>query len=462
MTGIGKHFREPLLIWLVGLVSVAASGQHISDTLKLKEVEVKASFPVNNMGFKRVRLDSTILNPRIDANLGTILAQYSTIFIKSYGNNNLAIPSFRGTTAHHTIVEWNGITINSPMLGQIDLSQLPVAQFQGVEILYGASGLSRTSGAFGGIINLKTNPDWNNRLHVTLSQTIASFHNYTTTVKAEVGTGNLQSHTRFNYGTGKNDFPFFNDYTRQTENLINGAYTQYGFSEDIFAKIKNHHLISARIWYNYSKREIPPLNTNIKPDHIENQIDKSLRSLVEYKYIHRDFYVIISSALINDYLHYINDSLNAEHQYYSFTNRIRVHYTGFKKLTIRPGLDLKHDWVNSDAYLNQEQRNILGGFAELIYHASPAVTLSVLARAEVVDGLLMPFIPAIGVEFKPLRKINLSLSANLSKNYRYPSLNDLYWETWGNPDLLPEISYGAEGSVTWNWLSHSKILFLET
>jgi len=304
---------------LLVLAYITASGQHLSDTLKLREVEVKASFPVNNMGFKRVRLDSTILRPRQDANLSTILAQYSTIFIKSYGNNNLATPAFRGTTAHHTIVEWNGITINSPMLGQIDLSQLPVAQFQGIEILYGASGLSKTSGAFGGIINLKTSPDWINRFHVSLSQTLASFNNYTTTVNAEVGNGNLQSHTRFNFGTGKNDFPFYNGYTKETEKLINGAYNQYGLSEDIFVKIKNRHLISARIWYNYSKREIPPLNTNIKPDHIENQTDKSLRTLIEYKYIHHDLSVTVSSALVNDYLHYVNDSINDKHQYYSFT-----------------------------------------------------------------------------------------------------------------------------------------------
>ncbi len=422
---------------------------------------MKASFPVNNMGFKRVRLDSTILIPRLDANLSTILAQYSTIFIKSYGNNNLATPSFRGTSAHHTIIEWNGITLNSPMLGQIDLSQLPVAQFQGVEILYGASGLSRTSGAFGGVINLKTNPDWNNFLHVSLSQTIASFNNYTTTLNAEVGNKNFQSHTRANFGTAKNNFPFYNDYSGQTEKLINGSYSQYGFSQDIFAKIKDRHLISARFWYNYSNREIPPLNTNIRPDHLEYQTNKSLRSLAEYTYIHRSLFVKISSSLINDYLHYINDSINAEHQYYSFTNRIRLDIIGIKRLTVKPGLDLSHDWVNSDAYNNQKQRNVLAGFIELIYKVTPAVTLSGLARAEVVDGKLMPFIPAIGVEYKPFSKINLSLSANLSRNYRYPSLNDLYWETWGNPELLPELSYGAEGGITWNWLNNSKRFFLE-
>ncbi|NQV01929.1 MAG: TonB-dependent receptor [Bacteroidia bacterium] len=139
-----------------------------------------------------------------------------------------------------------------------------------------------------------------------------------------------------------------------------------------------------------------------------------------------------------------------------------MNYTRIKKLIIRPGLDLNHDWVNSDAYFNQKQRNVLGGFAEIIYNASRAVTLSILARVEVVDGLLMPFIPAIGVEFRPFKKINLSLSANISRNYRYPSLNDLYWETWGNPELLPEISYGAETGFSWNWRNRSKNLFLET
>jgi len=463
LTGIGKHFREPLFLILVVMLAYAtASGQHLTDTLKLKEVEIKASFQVNNLGFKQVKLDSTILIPRLDAKLSTILSQYSTVFIKSYGNNNLSTPAFRGTTSHHTIVEWNGININSPMLGQIDLSQLPVAQFQGVEILYGAAGLSRSSGAFGGIINLKTSPDWNNRLNVVVSQTLASFHNYTTTLNAEVGNQNFQSHTRANFGNGKNDFPFYNDYTGQREKLTNGFYTQYGFSEDVFAKIKNRHLISARIWYNYSDRDNPPLTINFTPDFVENMKDKSVRSLVEYKYVHRVFSGTISSALIYNRLRYISNVQNAEHQYYSFVNRIGGSYTGIRNLTIRPGIDLTHDWVNSDGYVNRKQRNVLGGFLELNYIVSKSITLSAMAREDVVDGELMPFIPAFGVEFNPFRNINLSLSANLSRNYSYPSLNDLYWDLWGNPDLLPEVSYSAEGGITWNLLNRSKSFFIET
>lgn len=463
MTGIGKHFREPFLHILIVIATCnAASGQNLLDTLRLKEVEVKASFKVNNQGFKQVRLDSTILIPRLDANLATILTQYSTIFIKSYGSNNLATPSFRGTSAHHTIVEWNGVTINSPMLGQIDLSQLPVAQFQGIEILYGASGLNRTSGAFGGIINLKTSPNWNNRLHTDITQTFASFNNYTTTLNVETGNSNLQSITRANFGIGKNDFPYYNDYTGKEEKQINAAYSQYGFSEDIFAKFRNRHLISARVWYNYSDRDNPPLITNLDPDFVENMTDKSFRSLVEYKYIQRSFTGSVSSALLYNHLLYTSTTQNAEHQYYSFISKIQGNFSGIRNFIIRPGIDLSHDWVNSDAYSKLKQRNVLGGFMEIIYTPSKIISVSMMAREDVVDGELMPFIPALGVEINPFSKVNLSLSGNLSRNYRYPSLNDLYWELWGNPNLLPEVSYSVEGGITWNMLNDFKRFFIET
>ncbi len=438
-----------------------ASGQEVNDTIRLKEVEVKANFPVDNMGFKRVRLDSTILMPHIDASLSTILSQYSTIFIKSYGNNNLATPSFRGTTAHHTQVEWNGININSPMLGQTDLSQIPVSQFDGIEILYGAAGIARSSGAFGGIINLTTRPDWNNRLNVTLAQTLASFNNYSTNLNAVVGNSNIQSHTKVNFNSNKNDFRFYNDYTQSVMRQINASYLNYGFSEDLFAKIKNRHLISAKIWYNYNDTDIPPLTTNINPDHIENQMDQSLRSLIEYKYVARKYNISLRSALVDQYMKYVNDSLEANHQYYSFINRFRFQYTGFSKVTFKPGVDLTYDWVNSDAYDGQKRRFILGGFAEVIYEPNPKLTLSLLAREEIIDGELMPFIPAIGVQYKPFRKANISFSGNIAKNYRYPTLNDLYWDIFGNPDLFPEISYIAEAGITWNLLNTNRTLFIE-
>ena len=43
--------------------------------------------------------------------------------------------------------------------------------------------------------------------------------------------------------------------------------------------------------------------------------------------------------------------------------------------------------------------------------------------------------------------MELLLKGNVSKNYHQPSLNDLYWQPGGNPDLLPEQGYSMEGGL---------------
>jgi len=41
-----------------------------------------------------------------------------------------------GASASHTMVTWNGININSPMLGQLDFSLIPASFLDEVEVFY--------------------------------------------------------------------------------------------------------------------------------------------------------------------------------------------------------------------------------------------------------------------------------------------------------------------------------------
>ncbi len=435
--------------------------QKLSDTLNLREVEIRASFSVKNQGFKKVRLDSLLLVPYLNADLSTILSEHSSIFIKSYGSGSLSTPSFRGTSANHTQVEWNGININSPMLGQSDLSQVPVAQFDGIEILYGAAGISRTSGAFGGVINLVTNPDWNNHLNTTLAQTFASFNTYTTNANVAVGNHSVQSITKLNYTYSLNNFPYYNDYSGKREVLKNSEYDLFGFSEEAFFRPGNHHFIAARIWYSKSDRHIPPTTTNTSTEFNEFENDHSLKSILEWKYVKETFNLTARTALVDQFMHYVNDSINDNHQSYSWINRIRATYTGVKNLRISPGLDINIDWVLSDAYEGRKTRTTLGAFAEGTYDIRDKVEMSLVLRQDMIDGSFLPFLPAFGIEYKPFSKINLSFSANLSKNYRYPTLNDLYWAVYGNPDLKPETDYAIEAGTVYNLFTYKRKLFIE-
>lgn len=408
-----------------------------------------------------MRIDSSLLITRINSDLSSILSQNSTVFIKSYGSGSLSTPSFRGTSAHHTQVEWNGISLNSPMLGEMDLSQISVAQFDGIEILYGAAGISSSSGAFGGIINLVSSPDWSNKLNVSLSQSFASFNTYNTALNTIVGNRKIQSITKANFGTSVNDFPFQTD-TGDEVRQVNSAYQNFGISEEVFAQIKNNHLFSAKIWYNYSYREIPPLTTNYREDYYENIEDESIRSIAEWKYIRSKYNLSLRSALVGQDMRYRAEGIDSRHRSDSWINRLRFSWTGTPKWMIRPGIDFNLDWVTSDAYSDKKSRKVFGLFTEFVYDPDPGLKFSLVLREDQVDGLLMPFVFALGGQYRPFKEIPLSFSANLSRNYRMPTLNDLYWDIYGNQDLQPEQSYMAEGGVVFNHLSENKKVFIES
>ena len=90
----------------------------------------------------------------------------SPIFIKSYGLGSLATTSFRGGSASHTAILWNGFNLGSPMNGQLDLSLVPVSLANNVSIQYGGAGALWGSGAVGGAILLNSEPEFDQGLTV--------------------------------------------------------------------------------------------------------------------------------------------------------------------------------------------------------------------------------------------------------------------------------------------------------
>lgn len=451
----------PAVLLLLLQLSGAVVGQNLGDTLNLPEFELKSEFILNNQGFKRTRLDSTILVPRNNSDLGQILSQNSTIFIKSYGNGTLATSSFRGTAAQHTQVQWNGISLNSPMLGQTDLSQIPVSQFDGLEILYGPAGITRTAGAFGGVVDLVTRPDWSNRFNALFSQTYASFNTWKSVFTLVAGTSALQSHTKFSYSTSANDFPYTDNEGNRVKQR-NASYELINISQELFWKLKDKHLLSGKLWYSNNYRNLPPPLANSDSLYEENQSDNGFRGVVEYKFVQKKYNLSATSAFVNDNMRYRQaDLIDASYRYYSFIQKIRFNYLGIRRLTIRPGVDFSYDLVDADSYEGIKTRSTLSLSADIGYEINHKVNANLVIRQDLVNGTFIPIIPAVGLEYKPWEMINLVFNANGSRNYRMPTLNDMYWELSGNPDLLPEINYSAECGTTWNFSPGRSSFFIE-
>jgi len=459
-----KHNLLLFFLLLSGCFVNVTFSQSLKDTLSLKEVEIKATYLLSNQGFKKVRIDSSLLLPRLNTDLSAILSQNSTIFIKSYGNGGLATASFRGTSANHTQVEWNGININSPMLGQTNLSSIPVSQFDGIELLYGAAGIAKTSGAFGGVINLVTNPDWNNKLSLLIAPTYASFSTWNANLNFAAGNTKFQSITKLNYTNSKNDFPYYDD-NLEIQRQINGSYYNYGITEELFFKASKKDYFTGKVWYSNDFRNIPPIVTNVNSNNKESIKERTTRSLIEWKRLENKYYFTLRSAFIDQNMNYKNknDTLGIDdhHKYNSLINRLRFVFSGIKKLNIKPGMDVNYDWVNSDQYEEKKTRSNIALFSEQSYELNKHIQLSLILREELIDMKFMPFIFALGIDYKPFNKIDLSFSSNLSKNFRYPTLNELYWKTFGNEDLLPETDYAAEIGAVYHFSNKKENFFIE-
>jgi len=349
------------------------------------------------------------------------------------------------------------------MLGQTDLSLIPVSQFDGIEILYGSAGISKTSGAFGGVINLVTNPDWNNKINLLVAPTIESFNTYKANLNLAAGNTVFQSITKLNYSNSKNDFPYY-DNNLQLQRQVNGSYYNYGITEELFFKVTKKDYLTGKVWYSNDFRNLAPIVTNVNSDNSESIKEIATRSLIEWKRFENKYYFTLRSAFINQYMNYKNDSSGTydDHKYNSLINRFRFVFSGIKKISIKPGMDFNYDWVSSDQYNGNKTRSNFALFSELNYELNKRIQLSLILREEMIDIKFMPFIFAFGASYKPFNKIDLSFSSNISRNFRFPTLNELYWKNFGNENLLPETDYSAEIGTVYHFTNKKRNFFIET
>ncbi|HEX8387314.1 MAG TPA: Plug domain-containing protein, partial [Rubricoccaceae bacterium] len=107
--------------------------------------------PVHAVVVGREALDDAAARSVADA-----LAARTPVVVRRYGPGGLASVSVRGSGAQQTLVLLDGLPLSDPQLGQVDLSLLPAALVESVEVVAGAASGLYGSGALGGVVGLTT------------------------------------------------------------------------------------------------------------------------------------------------------------------------------------------------------------------------------------------------------------------------------------------------------------------
>lgn len=445
------------LLYIALLLTISVNGQ-ISinkDTIKISEVIISGNRTQSSIpGYRKENVDSSVIRNYSHSTIAEILSLKSGIFIKSYGMGGTATPAFRGTGAGHTQIAWNGININNPMLGQSDLSLFPVGMIDNIHIFYGGASMTMGSGGIGGMINLETKPDWKSLTSVTLSPGMGSFGQYSGLVSVRSGNENFQTNTRAFYYSAENDFRYLNTEKSSLpvwETRINNQVKHKGLMQELYYRWQKS-VLSARIWYQSAERNLPSSMLIQQQGTPERQSDESVRAMFSYNLDKTESAIFITGAWLMNRLDYVNTLASIDSR--NISNSLLLKAGTEKSILVNSKLkfavseDL--NMVNSNNYGGKIIRNTTSVSASFESYFSQRFGTSVLVREILdVDKLLIPDFSA-GMQFRLFDSQEDLLKANISRNSKIPTLNDLYWIPGGNPELKNEYAFTYELSYELN------------
>lgn len=438
------------------------------EPVRLKEVKVFENrlFDKETAGLKQTRVDSIVLKENLNHTLSELLSENTPIFIKAYGRGSMATASFRGTAPSHTQVLWNGMSINSPMLGMVDFSLLPVYFIDQVELKHGGASVEDISGALGGSISMNNKPDWHNTFSGKMVVGAGSFGTHEAFGQVNAGNGQFQSKTRLYHTYSRNDFPFINDAVigKPRQRNENADYRMYSVMQEFYGRLSSKDILSVKAWFHSADRSIPKLNSDESDEHanINLQRDETWRINTSWDHNYRGGTISLDAGVNVQRLDYTLQNyirigfipaIYSESQATSYINKLQVVHDLSPSATFKLAVNINHHRVNTADSVAKtgygERRNEMLWFAGIYKNVNDRLNLRAVLRQDYADNELVPAIPSAGFDLKLSGNRELYLKGNIIRNYRIPTLNDLYWQPGGNPDLRPEQGVTGEMSLAW-------------
>lgn len=424
----------------------ALHGQE-TDSLQLREIQIRTDrFRIFRTGQPVVVMDTILKKYGGTYSLSELLQEGSAVYIKNYGQGNIAMPSLRGTNAEHTAVLWNGFNLQSAMMGVVDVSLISSNIADEIEIHFGGNGALFGSGAIGGAVHLHSRPRYESGLHGQAEYGFGSYGN--TLIQSSMTYGNRIWYGKFFSASqiGENNFPYRNPsfpdapMQKQTHARTN----QLTWLTEHFFRIAPHQELVLRLWHQQSHREIPPVMS--VPTSGAIQDDTSWRAAGEWNLRKNNQFFTLRSGLFNSILNYFDRPKITDSRSRTFSQITEAEYTFslLSRFTLLNGLHHTYNSVSTTAY--SKSNNRMAHFFSLKWkalHKPVGALLSI--RNEWINGQWLPVMPLLAGEWRPFA--SWTFTSQISRSYRVPTFNELYWNPGGNPLLLPESGWGQELGV---------------
>ncbi|WP_234364280.1 TonB-dependent receptor plug domain-containing protein [Lunatibacter salilacus] len=419
----------------------ADRGVNLSDTLELGIVDVYGdSLGKYAMGQYILRFGKESLEEFGGQSLGDFLQARSGLFLRQYGPGMVASLTMRGTSAGHNAVFWNGLPINSPSLGQMDFSILPVGGFDLAQVHFGGSGALYGTDAIGGSIHLSNELAFNQGLSFNTSNRFGSFGAFHNQVQGTYSTAGFSSKTQVYRQQATNNFPFTNLAKIGTpeERQDHAAVFQWGAVQDLAWNLSSQTQVSTSLWWNSNDRQIQPVMGSNNRD---LQLDRNLRWVADLHHFENSRVWNLKTGVVWDKQLFNEQADNRTSQFFLAGE---LDWEISKMLQSKSGVRLTDVRGNLSTFSENDFRVEL--YQSTNIRPTEKLGFSLNLRQLVYSGNFAPFTPSLGMEYTVFEheQHKISGSAALSRSFKVPSLNDRFWIPGGNPALLPERSLSGE------------------
>jgi len=383
------------------------------------------------------------------------------------------------------------------MLGMTDFSMIPSYFIDDASLLHGTSSVNEAGGGLGGAVKLSTRPADADGFNLQYTQGVGSFSTFDEFLRLTYGNDRWQTSTRVVYSSSPNDFKYRN-YDKNVlildddHNIIgsyypiernkSGAYHDFHALQEVYYNTGHGDRFGLQAWYVNSKRGLPMLSVDHKEndDYLNQQREQTLRSILSWDHLRKKWKVGVKAGYIHTWMAYdyerelgngkMEKMIRSRSTINTFFGQVDgEYYLGEKWLftaTVSAHQHLVRSIDKNIIPMDNQQptdpngnktkvpvgydkgRIELSGYVSIRYRPTERLGLSIGLREEMFGSEWTPIIPAFFTDYLISKRGNLVAKASISRNYRFPSLNDLYFLPGGNPDLKKEHGFTYDAGLS--------------
>lgn len=403
------------------------------DTIDILQTQGPEAIIVNTIseGKELIEVDS-------DMNVANLLSRKMGIQIQGQGGSYLRTALYRGQSARHMAILWEGMNIQNQFNGTYDLGLIPTSLFNNSRWYHGSFSAALGTAAMSGALVLDQTE---NEPKAVASVQYSDQSNTQYNLKLQWNNHKIKQSFGLNYWDNANEFRYKNG--KEILKRMHSGHLQNDITYNARISWSENILTKVSYWFQDVERSLPASTISSV---LANQKDVNHRLSLSNSWQASDNILLNTSVgYMNEYLRYFQPGINSESRSDILNINAKLTVEGSLKHVI--GVNVRNESGELQDTLNPlftsffPKRNT----TSLFYNGQKKFKHSIInlsLRQELIGNEFQ--IPVSEISYRYRQSDNISYAVSLGSNFNYPGFNDLYWPLGGNMNLSTEKSYQLE------------------